>query len=72
MSAFTIWTVYKNPKDYPNNFVVRRWTFESGEPKGHECRLADTLEEARNLVPPLKTRLDRQTNDDPVIVENWL
>ncbi|HXJ60733.1 MAG TPA: hypothetical protein VNU68_29160 [Verrucomicrobiae bacterium] len=68
----SIWTIYERPKDYPRHFVVRRWTIGAGQERAHECQLADTLEEARKLVPPLLIRLDRQPNDDPVIVENWL
>jgi hypothetical protein len=68
-----IWTIYKRPKDFPNHFVVRRWTIEGGaEPKANECRLADSLYEARKLVPPQATRMDRFPEDDPVIVESWL
>jgi hypothetical protein len=67
-----IWTIYDHPKDYPEHFVVRRWKIETGQAVAGECKLADTLEEARKLVPWQSTRLGRMANDDPVIVENWL
>ena len=69
-----IWTIYDHPKDYPEHFVVRRWTVRGRgyENEAHECRLADSLEEARKLVPPDSACVNRFPEDDPVIVESWL
>lgn len=69
---FTLFTIYERPKDYPEHFVVRRWTVEGSKEKAHECRLADSLEEARKLVPPFLTRMNRFPEDDPCIVETWI
>ena len=33
---------------------------------------ADTLEDARYLIPLGRTRIDRSPEDDPVIVESWI
>jgi hypothetical protein len=61
--------------DYPGMFTVRRQRAASDrcvyidkKPIGH----ALTLEEARELVPPGLARIDRDPDDDPVIVESWL
>ncbi len=68
----TMWTIYERPLDFPNCYVVRRWTVEEGKTVAHECLLADSLEKARKLVPPHSTRMDRFPEDDPVIVETWI
>jgi hypothetical protein len=68
----TIFTIYNRPKDYPEHFVVRRWTVQDGKERPHECRLAENLAEARKLVPPHAARLERMVQDDPCIVENWI
>jgi hypothetical protein len=71
-SVLSLFTIYERPKDYPNNFVVRRWIIVGGQPTGQECQLADTLEESRILIPPGLFNLGRQPGDDPAIVETWV
>lgn len=68
----TMFTIYERPKDYPRHFVVRKWTSTAGEPSPGECQLADSLDEARKLVPWQCIRLDRMAADDPFIVETWI
>jgi hypothetical protein len=67
-----IWTIYDHPKDYPEHFVVRRWKIETGQAVAGECKLADTLEEARKLVPWQSTHDDRIVVCHPAQPENWL
>jgi hypothetical protein len=70
MTGLTIWTVYDHPKDYPNNYVARR--FENDIPQ-HEFMVCPDLETIRLLmVCKGLTRIPRQEGDDPVIVEVWL
>ena len=64
-----------NTKDFPGRFTVRRQqvgrdmtVYIDKEPIGHGL----TLEEARKLIPEGLSRLNRDPNDDPVIVESWL
>jgi hypothetical protein len=68
------WTIYDHPTDYPENFVVRRSVVEgpSGLKPDKEVKLASTLEEARELIPPGYHRFDRDPTDPPVIVECWM
>lgn len=61
--------VYSHPSDYPDNFVARLW--DANKPT-RLVALADTLEEIREKIPPNMTRLPRQSNDDPCIVEVWI
>lgn len=68
------WTIYDHPRDHPDHFVVRGWTATAHHdpiPDPH-VRLARSLDEARDLLPHGLYRLERQTNDDPCIVETWL
>jgi hypothetical protein len=67
------WAIYDHPKDYPNNFVVRKWTAENGvvmpDP---DCNLADSLIEARHFIPAGLVRIGSLPGEDPVIVETWI
>jgi hypothetical protein len=67
--------IYRNPSDFPGKYVVRRqWAGRGGvliEPG--TLAVVDTLDQARAAVPPEQdTRLNRQPDDDPCIVEVWL
>jgi len=73
--ALTIWcyTIYERPSDYPDQFVVRAWFVERGAVTAYEpVGLADTLDDARALIPVGRERIPRVQSDDPVIVESWL
>lgn len=70
---FPIWTVYKNPVDYPEKFVVRRSTaiphvIHDPEP----LIICDSLEEARAVIPEGAYRMNRMPDDAPHIYEVWL
>lgn len=69
-----MWTVYDHPVDYPAHYVVRRSLVGAGmltvdrEP----WAVTESLEAARHALPPGLTRLTRDPDDDPKIVEVWL
>jgi hypothetical protein len=74
-SRLAMYVVYRHPRDYPGKWVVRLWWV--GKPGELEAAVepsivADTLEEARAIVPPYLERLRRKPGDDPVIYETWL
>jgi len=69
---FPIYTVYAHPSDYPEEFVVRRWSARTQQPDPEPCFRAATLEGVRAQLPPDLTRLSRHPDDDPVIVETWI
>ncbi len=73
MMGLEMFVVYWNPKDYPNQFVVRRWLSgrEAPEPK-EVCAVGLTLDEVRGKLPPNLYRQPRYLNDDPCIVEVWI
>lgn len=65
-----IWTVYDHPKDFPNNYVARRFFLDT--PTG-DIMVCATLDAIRIMLRQKGlSRLARHENDDPVIVEVWL
>ncbi len=75
-TVLEMFTVYKYPRDYPDKFVVRRWWIGKtpGKPEPDEdwFFLGDTLEEVRGYIPRHCVRLERDTLDEPQIVEVWI
>lgn len=68
-----MWVVYRNPLDHPDTFVVREWRVEGVRVTAQRgAAFADTLEEAREVVPAGHYNLGRNDHDDPVIVEVWV
>lgn len=69
-AGLPMWTIYDHPSDYPRHYVVRATIVGRSVPS-ERVQLADTLEEARALVPDGLFCLARSPGDDPVIVETW-
>lgn len=68
--TFSLWTVYDHPRDYPNQFVARR--FDVDQPTS-DVFVADDLETLREILAAEGlTRLARDPDDDAKIVEVWL
>lgn len=65
--------IYRNPADYPDKVVVRRWSIGAAQvtPDAAPLTLVDTVEAARAALPPGLVCLGREPGDDPVIVEVW-
>jgi hypothetical protein len=67
------WVVYERPLDYPRHFVVRKHEIGRGWTRAtHDVHLADSLINARRLVPAGFARIPRCSDDDPHIVEVWV
>jgi hypothetical protein len=68
--ALAIYVVYKDPRDYPDKLVVRRWLGLVAD----EIPLAvtDDLAIARNVIPDYCVPFQRSPDDDPAILEVWL
>lgn len=68
-----IYTVYKDPTDYPGKFVIRRFIISRKhvEPANLIC-VEDDLETALAKLPPGLTKVDRLEDDDPKILEIWM
>jgi hypothetical protein len=67
-----MWVVYDHPRDYPYHYVARmHLTLPGPKPTDHII-LAKDLDALRDDLPPGLTRLARQPDDDPKIIEVWL
>ena len=74
--ALNIYVVYNKPKDFPDEYVVRRWVVNSdgtGMPNRNimlKSRNIDAIRDSLNAVG--LHRIQRFVNDDPVILETWV
>lgn len=68
-----VWTVFFDPLDYPGKWALRGFDVTTEGTCPHaDVLVGDSLEEVRAGLPPGAYRLERNINDDPKIVENWL
>jgi len=70
-----MYTVYDHPKDYPEAFVVRRFriTKDGPLPDDRFLFISIDLDTCRELMMMMQlTRVMRDADDDPVILETWL
>jgi hypothetical protein len=73
-AVLNMWTVYRQPRDYPNGYVARRFEVDSklGPVATSNVHVGDTLEAVRAKLPPGLYRLPRDDRDAPSVVETWL
>jgi hypothetical protein len=64
--------IYQHPLDYPNGYVVREWHLSAGKVLAGEGRTAQSLEDARKLIPADTRRIQGQDPHEPNIVEVWM
>lgn len=72
-NVLSVWTVYCRPRDYPRDYVARR--FECVGPGARptdDMFVAASLEEIRALLPRGLIRSPRHPDDDPKVVEAWI
>jgi hypothetical protein len=62
-------SVFYNTADIPMKYAAR--LFEFNRPT-NVVVIKDTLEEIRKVIPSNLTRMERQSNDHPTVVEVWL
>lgn len=73
MDVLTVWTIYRNPRDYPGRWVLRAFDVSvEGTKARSECVVAQTLEEVRIALPPGRVPLGRANGDDPAVYECWV
>ena len=64
-----IWAIYDHPKDYPNYYVARLFLSDR---LTNQVIARSNLEELRTIFKDQHlTCINRQKDDDPVIVETW-
>jgi endonuclease V-like protein UPF0215 family len=68
-TRFPLICIYKNPADYPGKYVARLWDVDKPT---NLVAIAESLEEIRETKPPEMVIMQRQPNDDPVIIETWI
>ena len=70
-----MWVVYDHPTDYPNKFVARKHVVTiCGSAPTQNIILADDIEAVREVLLAQMglTRIPRQLDDDPKIMETWI
>lgn len=68
-----MWTVARNPADFPDKFVARKWLIGRRDlTPTVDHHVADTLDDVRAMLPHGLHPVPRNPNDDPVIVESWI
>ena len=74
MRMLPLFVVYRNTRDAPGKFVVRRWNVMQGRqiPDRDPLIIADDLTGARAAIPYGCINLGREADDDPAIVEVWI
>lgn len=65
----SIWIVYEDPPDFPNQYVARR---HRGYIVTGEYVTGNTLVDVRAKLPPGLMRIERSAGDDPMIRESWI
>lgn len=70
----SMWTVYQSPTDYPGQFVARRWICDNNPPIATSDMLVSPLYEdiRRAMIERDMVRMQRNDEDDPVILETWI
>jgi hypothetical protein len=65
----SIWIVYEEPPSFPNQYVARlyRSYVDTGE-----YVTGATLKEVRARLPPGLMRMERSSQDDPLVRESWI
>lgn len=68
------WTIYQNPRDFPGQYVTRRWVAVGGEPINdpEPLYVGQSLQAAREVIPWDACCMNRQPDDDPVVLETWI
>ena len=68
-----LYVVYFNPSDFPNQHVARRQTAGRGTVAiAADPLVVGTYEQVLAALPDGLTRLERDPNDDPCILEIWV
>ena len=70
-----MWRVYKHPKDYPGEYVARKFLIAEDFYRSSDSIISRSLRDVRNLLRSLYPgliQLKRPPDDEPHIVEVWL
>ena len=71
--GFSVFTIYEHPLDFPQHYVVRETVALEGVVYFHLTQqLADTLEDARKLIPAGRICLSEPNTPELPAVESWI
>lgn len=75
MSGLIIYTIFKHPKDFPDDYVLKRDAI-TGEGVKRDPDFCVTSKDVENLRKITRNaglfRMSRHELDDPCILETWL
>lgn len=72
-TTLCMYAICDGPRDYPDEFIVRRWDIAAGRiVAGPVVARGLDLETLRGQLPAGLVRIPRHPTDDPVIVESWV
>lgn len=67
------YTLFKNPTDYPNKYVLRQFTLKGAEGiPSNTCLVAETREEIEKSIPKGLVWIERLPMDDKCILGVWI
>src|SRR5262245_987013 len=75
VTPLVIWKVYKHPKDYPGEYVARKFVITEDFYGPNGSISSRSLRDVRNVLRSLYrglTQLKRPPDDEPHILEVWL
>lgn len=71
-----MFTIYFNPTDYPNRYVVRRFVIfpNMADPVADPTptRICHSIQEARRAIPDGLVMMTRHPSDPLGVVESWV
>lgn len=73
-SNLEIYTIYKSPSDFPGDYVIKKWVFNPHPSQDLNFIFINSdLEMCRKEMKKFGLhRINRDVNDDPVILETWI
>ncbi len=72
MTDLIQFVIYDSPKDYPGQWVARKFTITPGKIYAGPAYICDSLEAARAHVPADLVNIGRKPADDWAIKEVWI
>jgi hypothetical protein len=72
MTTLRVYTIHRDPAGDPGRFLVRAWALRRNGPRPTGVvRVAETLDEARRLLPRGLERAPQNPSTDPTLIETW-
>ena len=70
--AIVLWVLYDHPKDFPSEWVLRRWFVYQGRTEVEiDCIHGSDRDLVSGMIPAAAIQIGPSKFDDPVIAEVW-